>query len=159
MSTEPEDFRDKYDDGGLASNMSLLDHFAGQVMMVLLKEFLVEEKQEEIELMQNRTENDYPLYSENPSEKARDLASEAYFYAFQMIYEKGYILAEWDHYTNLRKNMEKHREERNNNVFKIRKEREKQKELNAINEQKKREESKEILKAFFAIKKKNTPTP
>ena len=158
MSTEPEDFRDKFDDGGLASNMSLLDHFAGQAMMVLLKESLVENKQEEIELMENRTENEYPLYSEDPSEKARDLASEAYFRAFQMIYERGYILREWKHYTELRKNMERHREERNNNVFRIRKEREKQKELRALKEEKEREASKEARKAWD-IRRKTTPTP
>jgi hypothetical protein len=127
MNTQPEDFRDKFDDGGLASNMSLLDHFAGQAMIVLLKESLVEEKEEEKELMETRTEDDYPLYSEDPSEKARDLAGEAYFRAFQMIYERGYILEGWDHYINIRKNMETHREENNERVFKIRKEREAQK--------------------------------
>ena len=107
--------------------MSLLDHFAGQAMIVLLKESLVEEKEEEKELMETRTEDDYPLYSEDPSEKARDLAGEAYFRAFQMIYERGYILEGWDHYINIRKNMETHREENNERVFKIRKEREAQK--------------------------------
>jgi hypothetical protein len=156
MSTEPEDFRDKFDDGGLASNMSLLDHFAGQAMIVLLKEFFITEKQEQKELMETRIEDDYPLYLEDPSEKARDLARDAYFHAFQMIYERGYVLKEWDDYIKSRKDMERHIEESNERTFKIHKERREKKDLELIQRQKEREAQKdrmEITKAW-AIKKR-----
>ena len=139
MSTEPEDFRDKYDDGGLASNMSLLDHFAGKAMIVLLKEFFIEKRQLEIEERENRTEEDiirtedgsYLSYWEDPEEKARDLTREAYFYAFQMIYERGYILTEWEIYTKARKRDEESREYRNELWLKEIAKRRKQKELKA----------------------------
>ena len=158
MSTEPEDFRDKYDDGGLASNMSLLDHFAGQAMMVLLKEYLVEKKQEQIEALQNQEDDDLPPYYENPSEDARDLAREAYFRAFQMIYERGYILLEWENYTKDRKRDEESITYHNDLRHKARKEREEQKELRALKEQKEREASKEARKAWD-IRRKTTPKP
>jgi hypothetical protein len=156
MSTEPEDFRDKFDDGGLASNMSLLDHFAGKAMIVLLKELFITEKQEEKELMETRIEDDYPLYSENPSEKARDLAHDAYFYAFHMIYHRGHILEEWDDYIQFRKDMERRIEESNDRTFKIHKERREKKDLELLERQKEREAQKdrmEIIKAW-AIKKR-----
>jgi hypothetical protein len=136
MSTEPEDFRDKFDDGGLASNMSLLDHFAGQAMIVLLKEFFIEKRQLEIEERENRTEEDilrtedgfFVSYWEDPEEKARDLTREAYFHAFQMIYERDYILTEWESYTKDRKDTEKSRKYRNelwlNEISKRRKKKE-----------------------------------
>ena len=140
MSTEPEDFRDKYDDGGLASNMSLLDHFAGQAMIVLLKEFFIEKRQLEIEERENRTEEDiirtedgsYLSYSEDPEEKARDLTREAYFYAFQMIYERDFILTEWEIYTKARKRDENSREYGNELWLKEIAKRRKQKELKAV---------------------------
>ena len=159
MSTEPEDFRDKYDDGGLASNMSLLDHFAGQAMIVLLKEFFITDKQEEKELMETRIEDDYPLYSEDSSEKARDLARDAYFHAFQMIYERGYILQEWDDYITSRKDMEMHIKESNNNVFKIHKERREKKELQLIQKRKEQEErdARRGLPKDWVIKNNTTP--
>jgi len=136
MNTEPEDFRDKFNDGGLASNMSLLDHFAGQAMAVLLKEFFIEKRQLEIEERENRTEEDilrtedgfFVSYWEDPEEKARDLTREAYFYAFQMIYERDYILTEWESYTKDRKDTEKSRKYRNelwlNEISKRRKKKE-----------------------------------
>jgi hypothetical protein len=136
MNTELEDFRDKFNDGNLASDMSLLDHFAGQAMIVLLKEFFITEKEEEKELMETRIEDDYPLYSEDPSEKARDLARDAYFHAFQMIYERGYILEEWDDYIKSRKDMETHIKESNHRTFKIHKERREKKDLELIRKQK-----------------------
>jgi len=140
MNTEPKDFRDKFDDGGLASNMSLLDHFAGQAMIVLLKELFITEKQEEKELMETRIEDDYPLYSENPSEKASDLSHDAYFYAFHMIYHRGHILEEWDDYIKSRKDMERHIEQSNDRVFKIHKERREKKDLELIKKQKEQQE-------------------
>lgn len=148
MSTEPEDFRDKYNNGGLASNMSLLDLFAGQAMIVLLQESLAEEKQEEQELMETRIEDDYPLYREDPSEKARDLAREAYFRAFQMIYEKDYILTEWQYYVEQRKLEEEQTKTHNYKVYKIRKERREQKDLELVKQQKEREDAMERTKAF-----------
>ena len=159
MSTEPEDFRDKYDDGGLASNMSLLDHFAGQAMIVLLKESLAIEKQEEQELMETRIEDDYPFYREDPSEKARDLARKAYFRAFQMIYERGYILTEWQHYVEQRKLEEEQTETHNNNVFKIHEERREKKELQLIQKRKEQEErdARRGLPKDWVIKNNTTP--
>ena len=165
MSTEPEDFRDKFDDGGLASNMSLLDHFAGQAMIVLLKESLLEKKQQEAEALEYQEDDDLPPYHEDPSEDARDLAREAYFRAFQMIYERGYILLEWENYTKDRKRAEESITYHNDLRYEARKEREEarkkreeQKELRALKEQKEREASKELLKAW-AIRRNTTPKP
>jgi hypothetical protein len=122
---------------------------------VLLKEFFITEKQEEKELMETRIEDDYPLYSEDPSEKARDLARDAYFHAFQMIYERGYILEEWDDYIKSRKDMETHIKESNDRTFKIRKERREKKDLELIRKQKEQQErdARRGLPEAWAIKK------